>query len=144
MTTNENIIVALIGIFNFSIIMLLVWQIVKKYSKTEQDKTAKPRTIKNLLQLLLPQFIVLSGAIITRISGHVLLPLILSMIISMALIAANTYYLEDYKFIQEAGSGGRVGYVLTRIIPSVFFYFFFLFAVCGFNFDKMKALFNAR
>jgi hypothetical protein len=62
----------------------------------------------------------------------------------MGLTAANTYYLEDYKFVKETGATGRFGYVLSRLIPSVFFYFFFLFAVCGFNFEKMRALFNAN
>jgi hypothetical protein len=141
---NENIIAVLLLVFNFTIIMLLIQQISKKYLKREQDKAVKQLKIKNLLQLLLPQCVLLAGAIAVRISGHILLPFIFAITISMGIMAVNTYYLEDYKFVQEAGSTGRLGYVLSRLIPSVFFFFLFLFAVCGFNVDKMRALFNAK
>jgi hypothetical protein len=139
---NENIIFALLFVFNFAIIMLLVRQVAKKYLTKEQDKAAKPLKIRNLLQLLLPQVVLLAGAIAARISDHVLLPFILAIIISMGIIAVNTYYLDDYKFVQEAGSTGRIGYVISRLIPSIFFYFLFLFLVYGFNFEKMRSLFN--
>ena len=138
----DNKLIAALMIFNFSVIGLLTYHIVRKYVKPEQGITAKQIKFKNLILMLLPQVVLLAGAFLARVSGHLLLPFASSIILSMAVITANTYFLEDYKFVQESSTTGRIGYVLTRLVPFTFLYFFFLFAVYGFKFDKMRTLFN--
>lgn len=138
----DNKLIAALMIFNFSVIALLTYQIVKKYVKPEQGITTKGINFKNLIIMLLPQVVLLAGAFLARYTGHLLLPFASSIVISVAVITTNTYFLEDYKFVKESGTSGRIGFVLARLVPFTFLYFFFLFAVYGFNFDKMRTLFN--
>lgn len=143
---NETYIIILIGLFNFSIISLLVYKIVNKTFKKyypEQIKDRPPIKLKSLIIVLLPLVILFVGAILTRSFGKILLPFVLTIIVSLTVFIVSSYFLEEYKMkFKETGTSMRVIYTIRFIISFTFFYFFFLSLIYGFDFSKIKNLFN--
>jgi len=139
MSFNDKLLIAAIGLFNFLVIFLLIRQVAKKYIKPDQDR--KPIKLKNLFFLLMPYIILFLGAIFTRYYGQMLLPLVLTIILSMIVLSLTTHFLEELQLpLKESGSVGKISYIITRLIPFTVMYFLFLFAVHGFNFEKMRNL----
>jgi hypothetical protein len=139
---NEKIIAAAVLIINATIFAIVTYKILKKYVEPEQPR--KPIKFKTLVLALLPLTVLMAGALLAKLTGQLLGSFIVSIVLSMGILAANTYRSKELGFAQEVGITAWIGYILTRLIPFTIFYFFNLLMVYGFNFGKMLSLFNFR
>jgi len=136
-----------IGLLVGSFISLILGFFYSKSTKDllydwRKDIQSRPNRQKNLILIFLPYFILLLGAIFTRISGQILPALALTIILSMAVYALYSYFLGEFKrSLQEGELITYVVGIITLIIPFTIAYFVFLLVICGFDFNRIKSLF---
>jgi hypothetical protein len=134
----------LIGLFVGGIISLILGffystSIKKGISEMLQEITSRPKQ-KIPKLVFLPYAIVFFGAIVSRYSGHILPSLPLSIIMSISALFLITFFSPELRCDFQDGNLAITAYIITRLIPFSITFFIFLFALYGFDFEKMKNL----
>lgn len=108
-----------------------------------QDIRARPLKCANFVKTIAPIFVVLFGAILTHIYAHVLLFFLLSMTASILIIFVCDYFQGEYKrALQEKETITYMANIITLILPFATIYFIFLLILSGFDFNKIRFLFE--
>jgi hypothetical protein len=127
--------------FNCLVIALLVYQVLKKYVFPKLGVQPKPIRPKELFLILIPQIVVLAGAIVTRYSGHILPALPISVILAIGALILISFFTKELKnWIPNGNISALIILSIKSLISFSVTYFGFIFVLYGFDFEKMKTL----
>jgi hypothetical protein len=134
----------LIGLFVGGFLSLLLGFMYSKSTKNlmtdwVEDMKSRPHKIKSLSLTLLPILILFLSAILTRISGQILIPYIVSIVLVITL-----YLFLDKEKVKRAISEGELPLYMIRVIIMLLrftiTYLIFVLIIYGFNFEKIRQL----
>jgi hypothetical protein len=130
------------GVLSFILSLLYSGAVGNLMSDWRKDLKDRPFRPTNLIQIAVPLFIVLLGALITRLYGHAAVTFLLTVLLSLIGYMVVSLYIGDFmKAIQEKEIVSYIMGIVTWIIPFSLVYFIFLFIMVGFDSDKIKNLF---